>query len=186
MESFDWMCPYCYRAQAVTREQFDQSFHPILNSGSEFGNICCVIRTIRCANGDCKKLQLQFALHKSSVDAIGQLLKPADRIQSWRLLPESFAKPQPDYIPPPLVEDYTEACPIRDLSPKASATLSRRCIQGMIRDFCGIHDKSLYLEITELRKNCDEGNGIPHVQLDTVDAIDAVREIGKFGAHMET
>ena len=83
------------------------------------------------------------------------------------------------------MEDYTEACRIRDLSPKASATLSRRCIQGMIRDFCGIHDKSLYLEITELRKNCDEGNGIPHVQLDTVDAIDAVREIGKFGAHME-
>ena len=53
-------------------------------------------------------------------------------------MPESDAKPQPEFIPEAIRQDYREACRIRDLSPKASATLARRCLQGMIRDFCAI------------------------------------------------
>ena len=44
----------------------------------------------------------------------------------------------PDYIPEAIRKDYMEACAIIDSSPKASATLSRRCLQGMIRDFWGV------------------------------------------------
>ncbi|MEI8253036.1 MAG: hypothetical protein WCG25_04765 [bacterium] len=50
-------------------------------------------------------------------------------LDSWQLLPVSEAKVLPDYIPDPIKQDYYEACRIRDLSPKASATLSRRCLQ---------------------------------------------------------
>ena len=185
MTSFNWTCPYCNRAQAATRVQYSREEHPIYNSESEFGHICCVVQSVRCANEDCKKLQLEFALHTAHINQHRQPTKPAHMIQSWRLLPESFSRPQPDYIPSPLVQDYYEACRIRDMSPKASATLSRRCLQGMVRDFCGIRDKTLNLEIISLRKRCVEGNGIPHVQQDTVDAIDAVRKIGNIGAHME-
>jgi hypothetical protein len=101
------------------------------------------------------------------------------------LLPASFAKPQPDYIPEPLRRDYEEACAIRDLSPKASATTTRRCIQGIIRDFCGITKKRLIDEINELRRLVNAGQAPPNVQADTVDAIDHVRQIGNIGAHME-
>jgi Domain of unknown function (DUF4145) len=78
-----------------------------------------------------------------------------------------------------------EACAIRDLSPKAAATLIRRCIQGIIRDFCGITKKRLFDEITELRDRVNAGNAPPGVQADTVQAIDHVRKIGNIGAHME-
>jgi hypothetical protein len=84
-----------------------------------------------------------------------------------------------------LRRDYEEACAIRDLSPKASATITRRCIQGIIRDFCGINKRRLIDEINELRRVVDAGQAPAGVQADTVDAIDHVRQIGNIGAHME-
>jgi hypothetical protein len=53
----------------------------------------------------------------------------------WKLLPESRAKEFPDYVPAAILDDYRQACRIASFSPKASATLARRCLQGMIRDF---------------------------------------------------
>lgn len=100
-------------------------------------------------------------------------------------VPPSSAKPQPDYIPQPIRDDYNEACAIRDLSPKASATIIRRCLQGMIRDFCGIAKKRLVDEIDELRARVHDGRAPHGVQADTVEAIDQVRGIGNIGAHME-
>ena len=185
MKSFNWECPYCNRAQAVTEYQCSKERHEIDNSKSEFGHICCVVESIRCANDACKKLHLTFSLHHAKSNQYGRYCVPVKTIQQWRLLPESSAKPQPAHIPQQLVNDYNEACRIRDLSPKASATLARRCIQGMIRDFCDIKGGTLFQEIELLRKKVVDGEGILHVQQDTVDAIDYVRRIGKFGAHME-
>src|SRR5690606_8628536 len=102
-----------------------------------------------------------------------------------QVFPQGSAKPQPNYIPKALVEDYTEACLIRDLSPKASATLARRCIQGMIRDFCKITKGRLIDEIKALRDAVDSGRAPAGVNLETVEAIDHVRSIGNIGAHME-
>jgi hypothetical protein len=103
----------------------------------------------------------------------------------WRLLPQSNAIPQPDYIPTPLVEDYYEACAIRELSAKASATLARRCLQGMIRDFCKIAKNTLDAEIKELRTRVEQDKAPPGVTPESVEAIDQVRSIGNIGAHME-
>ncbi|MHC4052132.1 DUF4145 domain-containing protein [Bradyrhizobium sp. 25ACV] len=100
-------------------------------------------------------------------------------------MPQSVAKPQPPCVPEPLRADYAEACAIRDLSPKAAATIIRRCLQGMIRDFCGIKKGRLIDEIKELRKRVDEGDAPRGVHHDSVDAIDHVRGIGNIGAHME-
>ena len=61
-------------------------------------------------------------------------------------------------------------------SPKAAATLARRCLQGMIHDFWNIHEKNLNAEITQLKGK------VPASQWK---AIDAVRNIGNIGAHME-
>lgn len=87
----------------------------------------------------------------------------------WQLRPQSNAKPFPPYIPAPIREDYEEACSIKDLSPKAAATLSRRCLQGIIRDYWGISKARLIDEINELKGKVDQS---------TWDAIDAVRNIG--------
>jgi hypothetical protein len=84
-----------------------------------------------------------------------------------------------------LREDYREACLIREDSPKASATLARRCLQGMIRDFCGIARNTLLDEIKALRAAVDAGTAPSGVAPESVDAIDQVRSVGNIGAHME-
>lgn len=90
--------------------------------------------------------------------------------------PNSLAKQFPDYIPKSIREDYEEAYSILNLSPKSSAALARRCLQGMIRDFHGIVKKRLIDEINALQ------DVIPASQWK---AIDAIRSIGNIGAHME-
>jgi hypothetical protein len=55
----------------------------------------------------------------------------------------------------------------------------------MIRDFCGISKRRLIEEIKELRSRAEAGNAPGGVQLDSIDAIDHVREVGNIGAHME-
>ena len=92
------------------------------------------------------------------------------------IYPNSLAKQFPEYIPKSIRQDYEEAYSILNLSPKASATLSRRCLQGMIRDFYKISKSRLFDEINELQ------NIVPASQWE---AINAVRSIGNIGAHME-
>jgi len=93
------------------------------------------------------------------------------------LYPNSLAKQFPDYIPQSIREDYEEAYSIINLSPKASATLARRCLQGMIRDFFGIVKPRLVDEITALQSL------VPPTQWK---AIDSLRSVGNIGAHMES
>ncbi|WP_269479105.1 DUF4145 domain-containing protein [Carnobacterium sp. AT7] len=72
--------------------------------------------------------------------------------------------------------DYKEASLIKSLSPKASATLSRRCLQGMIRDYWDVSKGTLYKEIDDIKDK---------VTAQQWSVLDAVRKIGNIGAHME-
>ena len=110
---------------------------------------------------------------------------PSTIVSRHSLWPAGNYKPQPDFIPSLIVQDYIEASRIRDLSPKASATLSRRCIQGMIRDFCKISKNRLIDEIKELSDRLQKGTAPQGVNSESVEAIDHVRSIGNIGAHME-
>ena len=92
------------------------------------------------------------------------------------IYPISNARQFPEYIPKNIREDYEEAYSIINLSPKASATLSRRCLQGMIRDFWKISKSRLIDEINALQDK------IPTAQWN---AINSLRSIGNIGAHME-
>src|SRR5262249_7101207 len=93
--------------------------------------------------------------------------------------PESSARPQPEYIPKDIRDTYYEAARIASLSPKASAALARRCLQGMGRDFWKIPNNkrgNLGAEI-----NYVKGKLSPEVS----PALDDVRSVGDVGAHME-
>lgn len=92
------------------------------------------------------------------------------------IYPNSLAKKFPEYIPQAIREDYEESYSILYLSPKASAALARRCLQGMIRDFWGISKSKLVDAINALQEK---------VPVSQWKAIDSVRSIGNIGAHME-
>lgn len=92
--------------------------------------------------------------------------------------PLSIAKHFPEYVPLQIRADYEEAYSIIHLSPKAAATLARRCMQGIIRDFYGIIKKRLIDEIEELIEK-------KLVSSDLSTAFADLKDIGNIGAHME-
>ncbi len=170
----NYTCPYCGRHTTITNPNQYSHWRKIDIEKSVQGDVGFGITCVTCPNKDCHQLVLVAQLTKARV--VGGSWDKYTIIRTWRLLPESEAKVLPDYIPEAIKEDYYEACRIRDLSPKASATLARRCLQGMIRDFWGIKDSTLKKEIDALEEKVDT---------DVWESIDAVRSVGNIGAHME-
>lgn len=186
--AFDWVCPFCDRAQTVVDSRMHQREYMLGVGESSDGYLMLQSLALCCVSKGCRKTSVHVLVYGEQIRSDGSRtgeIDPTDLRLSRRLLPEGKAKSLPEYIPEPLREDYREACLIRELSPKASATLIRRCIQGMIRDFCKISKKSLFQEIQALREAIDGGNGPRGVSYESVDAIDEIRSIGNIGAHME-
>ncbi|MGY4173980.1 DUF4145 domain-containing protein [Bradyrhizobium sp. USDA 4529] len=183
----NWTCPYCRHAQVISSERIQDTEAELEVQGSKLSVPSFRFTAVVCANEQCKELTLIAGLSANFMDnsPLGSRRLKRKRARAWTLMPPANAKPQPDCVPEPLRADYAEACAIRDLSPKASATIIRRCLQGMIRDFCGIKKGRLIDEIKELRRRVDEGDAPRGVHHDSVDAIDHVRGIGNIGAHME-
>lgn len=84
--------------------------------------------------------------------------------------------PVPIEVPTLFAEDYNEACLVIIDSPKASAALSRRCLQHIIREKLGIKKKDLFQEIQEIIDN-----GL--LPTDLLESIDSIRNVGNFAAH---
>lgn len=186
--AFNWTCPHCSIVQSVVPSKQNVSSSSIDLKGQSEGDLLLRHTAIGCANADC----LKTTIHVKIAPGIYQggtgkyIFRPSGPVIFNQFLhPQGCAKPQPGYVPQALVEDYTEACLIRDLSPKASATLVRRCLQGMIRDFAKISKSRLIDEIKALRTAVDDGTADRAISIESVDAIDAVRGIGNIGAHME-
>lgn len=177
MSNKNFTCKYCSHHSTITDpDQFNHWERIVINEPTH-GPIGLRIYAITCPNEECKKLTLIVELTDSQMNQYTQYKWRSLAVHRyWQLLPESEAKVLPDYIPEPIKKDYYEACRIRDLSPKASATLARRCLQGMIRDFWKISKARLKDEIDALEEKVDT---------DTWSSIDTVRSVGNVGAHME-
>lgn len=184
MADFNWTCPHCNRAQTVVgAKHHDEVRHLHVGEPQDNGHSVGVVAT-GCCNPDCLKITVRVVLFSDYLH-YGDYLCRKPALRQRRIYPDSDAKPQPDFIPVGLREDYYEACLIRDESPKASATLSRRCLQGMIRNFCGITKGTLAKEIEALREAVTAGTAPAGVTIESVEAIDQVRSVGNIGAHME-
>lgn len=163
-------CPYCSMVMPITQDtykyrvaSFDRPDDSRISPTSEYDESSCAIFFAHCPN--CEQYSIR-------ISGVGKKVKDIE----MQIRPRSSARQFPQYIPPAIRQDYEEACAIVNLSPKASATLSRRCLQGMIRDFWGISKNNLYNEIDELKDK---------IPADLWSSIDALRQLGNIGAHME-
>jgi predicted ribosome quality control (RQC) complex YloA/Tae2 family protein len=82
-------------------------------------------------------------------------------------------------VPADIAQDYNEAMAVLELSPKASATLSRRCLQQLL-NFKGYTGSDLYDQVRALLDETDPNKRLPEAVRAVVDAI---RNFGNFGAH---
>ena len=133
MAPFHWTCPYCDRDTTISDSNYSHS-HFTQDIKSEDGYRYFQSFIVVCPNPECTKFTLALTMFEYKRD-IGDRWVAGKALQTWNLIPPSTAKVFPDDVPKAIRDDYLEATLIRDLSPKASATLSRRCLQGIIRDF---------------------------------------------------
>lgn len=98
---------------------------------------------------------------------------------TWRqIVPKGISRmPLPSEVDDTkIINDYNEACLVLVDSPKASAALSRRCLQHLLREKAGVKKSELSIEIQEVI----DSNKLPS---DLSENLDYVRNVGNFGVH---
>lgn len=130
-----------------------------------------------CPNPVCNKMIFYLVMGSYKVNSRGSLIG-FDEIQKRFLVnPKGSNRPPvPPQVPQKLADDYVEACKVLPDSPKASAALSRRCLQNVLREKAKVKPRDLAKEIQEV---IDSGTLPSYL----VEEIDAVRNIGNFAAH---
>lgn len=125
----------------------------------------------------CQRMILRLVNGRPVYNQFKQLVRIGEESKVFFVHPKSSSRPPcPPEVPNKFAEDYIEACLVISDSPKASAALSRRCLQNILREVAKVKPGNLSNEIQQV---IDSGNLPSHI----VDAIDAVRNIGNFATH---
>lgn len=169
-----WDCPHCNRPVIIRDSDRKIVYRDYNSLVPPQPHRLKIIVTI-CPSESCGKETIE--VEKLLCEYYGGLSK-------YRLINYKVIEPEANIkvfncstIPDVILEDYKEAKLILNLSPKASATLARRCLQSMIRDFHGITGKkTLHQEIKAIENKIDP---------EMYEAIMALKSIGNIGAHPE-
>ena len=127
-----------------------------------------------------------FNFEKWTVNAGGQPRRPRHSnvhfvqligARSRMVWPKGLSRaPVPPEVPTAIAEDYMEACVVLGDSATASAALSRRCLQNILRQRQPSSPGTISVEIQQV---IDSGK----LPTPIAENIDAVRNIGNFAAH---
>ncbi len=82
--------------------------------------------------------------------------------------------PAPPAVPQSIADDFNDAALVYHFSPKASAALSRRCMQAVLMDRAHVKAKDLSSQIAEVL-----GSLPPEI----AENLDMVRQVGKYAEH---
>lgn len=157
-------CPHCL---VEVNPTFDLHFLGVDKEGA-WG-----IYKMRCPQEKCGKFILELHNGEPNPHHNGFLQKKG-KILVKPIAPSRT--PVPPEVDISFAKDYAEACLVLAYSPKASAALSRRCLQNILREKAGVRKGDLAKEIQEVI----DGNSLPSY---LSESIDAIRNIGNFAAH---
>lgn len=160
-------CPYCTLGIRMDSENDDVFFHE-----SEHGDGAAVLRGT-CP--ECGKLLVLIQFGKyAGVGASAVLLKEHEQV----IYPPSSnqTRPMPPELPEKIRKDFAEAERVLSISPNASAALSRRLLQHVLRERYKIKKGTLLEEIQEFLASASPPS---HV----AEALDGVRNVGNYAAH---
>jgi len=130
---------------------------------------------------DCKQLILYLKLNSNNNELQNWYKKrdetTLEQLGANLIYPKKKkSKPLSNDIPQEYRTDYQEVESVLEVSPNASAALSRRCLQRLLVEKANVTKKDLYDQIQEVL----DSNQLPsHLE----EEIDAIRNIGNFAAH---
>src|ERR1035438_1035470 len=100
----------------------------------------------------CKKANL-FLINQEIVGT-REFSMPGEVVSKIPIHPKGISRPPcPLVVPKEIAKDYNESCVTLYDSPNASAALSRRCLQNILRDKIGVKKSNLASEIQEAISN---------------------------------
>ncbi|HEX7059694.1 MAG TPA: DUF4145 domain-containing protein [Solirubrobacterales bacterium] len=105
--------------------------------------------------------------------AAGRTIHEGSRQLAYPAIPSRFV---PVEVEDSFADDFREASATLFVSPKASAALSRRLLQRLLRERGGVKPANLIAEIDEIR----EKNVLP---VGLADELHSMRHVGNFAAH---
>ncbi len=149
-------CPYC---QVHVHEMWDVTPMTYRNRTIDFS-----YRTMACPN--CKQWIVEAESYSNHY-WVGVFPTHAGRTKTFLAVPEE------------IIVDYNEACQVLEISPKASAALSRRCLQHILHHN-GYKGPNLAKEIDSVVNETDVSKALPS---STRSVLDAIRNFGNFSAH---
>lgn len=161
-------CPHCNTGVNIEWEETSAyvSDSKNLNVGAEI------------AHGQCPECEgIIVKLVRGKLGREGEYNRFVNDVESEEIIHPKFStRFIENEVPEPYRSEFKEATSILSLSPKASAALSRRMLQNVLHQEYKIQKRSLADEI-------DEFINMQGVPSHLAGAIDAVRNIGNFGAH---
>ena len=151
-------CPHC-RLSAYFEEATITSQHGHSWFRTESGGDNVLVYSSECPA--CRK-PIVYAITESE-----------GRKHSSLVHPFNVARTAPPEVPKEIREDFLEAATVLPISEKASAALSRRCLQNLLTDR-GYKKRDLNDQIEDALKDLPKRIG---------ENLDAIRNIGNFAAH---
>jgi hypothetical protein len=169
-------CPHCL-------ENFNSPRHIIFLGEDVDGK--WGIELYYCTNESCKKsiAYLSRANFYNSNYHGGKYLIENDEYENEIVFERILVRPVgisrspvPIEVSLQIASDYIEACNVLPYSPKASAALSRRCLQNLLVEKAGVVKKDLADQIQEVM----ESKQLPSW---VASDMDAIRNVGNYAAH---
>jgi Domain of unknown function (DUF4145) len=171
-------CPHCainfhdnWVEGSVDRKAYIKSV-----AGREIDRTGWLYRTALCPNPKCSKLTIEISALLSKPKP-GSTREQINSLRKWRQVHPigSNRGPVPSEVPKAIAADYVEASVVLPLSTKASAALSRRCLQAILNAH-GFKGRDLAKQIDKLLKS----RVLPmHIHKN----VDVIRGFGNFSAH---
>jgi hypothetical protein len=163
-------CPHCLTTVRFEHAAWDSGQMPNMITLQSPGNKDRI--HFFCAScPECGRLIL--TLGPQSVDTEG--VEPSGEPQEVVVWPLQSARPPvPKEVPKHIASDYQEAALVMNFSPKASAALSRRCLQAVLREAGRATQHNLSQQIDAVMAD------LPSY---IAESVDHIRNVGNFAAH---
>ena len=163
------ICPHCGVAYKTSPEHFD------LGEDKD-GSFSITVST--CPQCD----RYAIILNKRVQGGVG--LAGGGFLSTWQdtdyvVWPLGSGRLSPPDVPASVAADFREASAVLPVSPKASAALSRRCLQSVLREEGRVRPRGLHDEIEEVLSRGDLPTYVS-------DVLHALRQFGNLAAHPET
>jgi Domain of unknown function (DUF4145) len=165
-------CPHCLHEMfpSTVSTQVNAYGSPIMVNGSNKGHALAITATV----STCPKC------HGAIIDFGFKNPMSTLYFETMRAYPRGGPfPPAPSEVPANIASDYAEANEVLPISAKASAALSRRCLQAILAAH-GYTGRDLVKQIEAVLSETDSTKALPTGLRENIDAI---RNFGNFSAH---